>query len=148
MMKLDDILEMWKKDSKIDPSLLDEASVKNSKNHAKYIELHSIIKLRLKKKEMDQKILLRDKWLHYSGKLSKEKIDEYGWPYDPFSGLKVLKSDFHYFFEADEDLQRSEEQITYLKTVEETLKEIVDNIKWKHSAIKNMIEFAKFSSGI
>jgi hypothetical protein len=148
MMKLDDILEMWKKDSKIDPSFLDEASVQNSKNHAKYIELHSIIKLQLKKKELAQKILLRDKWLHYSGKLPKEKIDEYGWSYDPFDGKTILKSDFHYFFESDEDLQRSEEQITYLKTVEETLKEIVDTIKWKHQTIRNMIEFAKFTSGM
>jgi hypothetical protein len=147
-MTLDKILEMWKKDSVIDNGALDEFSKENSKNHAKYVELHSTIKLQLKRKEHQQKILLRDKWLHFSGKLSKEKIDQYGWPYDPFDGLKVLKSDFHYFFESDEDLQKSEEQITYLKTVEETLKEIVDNIKWKHSTIKNMIEFAKFTSGM
>lgn len=147
-MTLDKILEMWKKDSVIDNGALDESSKENSKNHAKYVELHSTIKLQLKRKEHQQKILLRDKWLHFSGKLSKEKIDQYGWPYDPFDGLKVLKSDFHYFFESDEDLQKSEEQITYLKTVEETLKEIVDNIKWKHSTIKNMIEFAKFTSGM
>lgn len=147
-MTLDKILEMWKKDSVIDSGALDESSKENSKNHAKYVELHSTIKLQLKRKEHQQKILLRDKWLHFSGKLSKEKIDQYGWPYDPFDGLKVLKSDFHYFFESDEDLQKSEEQITYLKTVEETLKEIVDNIKWKHSTIKNMIEWAKFTSGM
>ena len=147
-MTLDKILEMWKKDSVIDNGALDESSKENSKNHAKYVELHSTIKLQLKRKEHQQKILLRDKWLHFSGKLSKEKIDQYGWPYDPFDGLKVLKSDFHYFFESDEDLQKSEEQITYLKTVEETLKEIVDNIKWKHSTIKNMIEWAKFTSGM
>ena len=112
-MTLDKILEMWKKDSVIDNGALDEFSKENSKNHAKYVELHSTIKLQLKRKEHQQKILLRDKWLHFSGKLSKEKIDQYGWPYDPFDGLKVLKSDFHYFFESDEDLQKSEEQITY-----------------------------------
>ena len=148
MMTLDEILAMWKKDSQIDTVCLDEASKENSKNHAKYLELHSIIKLQLKKREMSQKILLRDKWLHFYGKLSKEKIEEYGWPYDPFNGLKVLKSDFHYFFESDEDLQKSEERIVYFKTLEETLREIVDNIKWKHQTIKNMIEFAKFTSGM
>ena len=148
MMTLDEILAMWKKDSQIDTVCLDEASKENSKNHAKYLELHSVIKLQLKKREMSQKILLRDKWLHFSGKLSKEKIEEYGWPYDPFNGLKVLKSDFHYFFESDEDLQKSEERIIYFKTLEETLREIVDNIKWKHQSIKNVLEFQKFTSGM
>ena len=148
MMTLDEILAMWKKDSQIDTVCLDEASKENSKNHAKYLELHSVIKLQLKKREMSQKILLRDKGLHFSGKLSKEKIEEYGWPYDPFNGLKVLKSDFHYFFESDEDLQKSEERIVYFKTLEETLREIVDNIKWKHQSIKNVLEFQKFTSGM
>jgi hypothetical protein len=132
MMQLNDIIAMWKRDSKIDTAALDDTSKENSKLHAKYIELHSVIKLQLKRKEHQQKVLLRDKWLHFSGKLSKERIDEYGWSYDPFDGLKVLKSDFHYFFDSDPELQKSEEHITYLKTVEETLKEIVDTIKWRH----------------
>ena len=146
-MNLETLLKMWQEDSEIDHSSLDETSRKTPALHAKYLELHSIIKLQLKKREMSQKILLRDKWLHFSGKLSKEKIEEYGWPYDPFNGLKVLKSDFHYFFESDEDLQKSEERIVYFKTLEETLREIVDNIKWKHQTIKNMIEWKKFQSG-
>ena len=145
--KLEDILSMWKKDAVIDTVCLDEATKENSKNHAKYLEIHAIVKLRLKQKEMAQKVLLRDKWLHFSGKLDKSKIDEYGWPYDPFSGLKVLKGDFHYFFESDEDLQKSEKEIEYLKSLEETLKEILENIKWRHSAIKNIIEVRKFESG-
>ena len=147
MMQLNDIIAMWKRDSKIDTAALDDTSKENSKLHAKYIELHGVIKLQLKRKEHQQKILLRDKWLHFSGKLPRAKIEEYEWNYDPFDGLKVLKSDFHYFFESDEDLQKSEKQITYLKTVEETLKEIVDTIKWRHQTIKNILEFQKFTSG-
>lgn len=148
MNKLDDILEMWKKDSQIDSISLDESSKHFSKIHAKYLEMLSVTKLQLKKKELEQKILLRDKWLHFNGKLDKSKIDEYGWSYDPFNGLKILKSDFEYFFNADSDLQKSEELITYLKTVKETLSEIIENIKWKHQTIKNMIEWNKFTSGV
>ena len=147
MIQLNDIIAMWKRDSKIDTTALDDTSKENSKLHAKYIELHSVIKLQLNKKELQQKVLLRDKWLHFSGKLSREKIDEYGWSYDPFDGLKVLKSDFRYFFDSDPELQKSEEQIVYLKTVEETLREIIDTIKWKHQTIKNILEFQKFTSG-
>lgn len=148
MIKLDEILEMWKKDSVIDNVSLDESSNHFSKIHAKYLEMLSVVKLQLKKKEMDQKILLRDKWLHFNGKLDKSVIDDYGWSYDPFNGLKILKSDLHYFFESDSDLQKSEERIEYLKTLKDTLQEIVDNIKWKHQAIRNCIEWQKFTSGI
>jgi len=148
MLKLDDILEMWKKDSAINSAALDDASIEYSKHHAKYIELLSLTKLQLKKKEMEQKILLRDKWLHFNGKLDKETIDRYGWPYDPFNGLKVLKSDMQYFFDSDEQLQKSEELIVYLSTIKETLESIIDTIKWKHQVIRNCIEFQKFTSGM
>ena len=146
-MNLDEILKMWKKDSVIDTVSLDDSTKENAKNHAKYLELHSIIKLRLKKKEMDQKVLLRDKWLWFSGKLEKETIDEYGWDYDPFHGKTVIKSDYHYYFESDPDLQKSENEISYLKTLDETLKEIVENIKWKHQSLRVIMDFQKFQSG-
>ena len=47
----------------------------------------------------------KDKWLWYNGKLDKETIDKHGWKDDPFDGLKIMKNDMHYFFNADEDLQ-------------------------------------------
>jgi len=148
MITLDNVIESWKKDSNIEIGELDEASKRFSKCHAKYLELYSIIKLKRKKSELNQKILLRDKWLHFNGKLPKEKIDEYGWSYDPFDGLKIMKGDFHYFFEADEDLQDSEKKIAYLKNLEDTLKEIIENIKWKSQTIRNMLDFQKFSAGV
>ena len=38
--------------------------------------------------------------------------------------------------------------IEYLKEVCDTTKEIMENIKWRHQNIKNMIEWRKFTSGI
>ena len=51
MIALEQILEMWKKDSEIDDVRLDEASKKSASLHSKYLELLSIYKLQLKKKE-------------------------------------------------------------------------------------------------
>jgi len=65
MLKLDDILEMWKKDSPIDEMNLDVSSINSAKLHSKYLELLSVTKLQLKKKEMDFKVLLKNKYLWY-----------------------------------------------------------------------------------
>lgn len=148
-MKLDlqNILEMWKTDSEIDEMNLDEASRQTPSLHAKYLEFHSLTKLQLKKAEMNQKILLKDKWLWYNGKMDHETVLQKGWNPDPFNGLKVMKGDMDYYYDSDPEIQRSEELIQYYKTLLDTLKEIIDNIKWRHQTIRNMIEWRRFTSG-
>ena len=76
-----------------------------------YLSLLSTTKLQLKKSEHQQKILLRDKWLWYNGKMSKEKMDALGWTYDPTDGLKILKGEMDYYYNSDLDIQKSEEKI-------------------------------------
>ena len=87
------------------------------------------------------------KWLWYNGKMSQEEVEKLGWNPDPFDGLKILKGDMEHYVEADPELQSSEAKIQYLKSVIDTLKEILDNLKWRHSTIKNMIEWKKFEAG-
>lgn len=147
MITLEEVLKMWKEDAVIPEMDLDEASRQTTRLHAKYLELHSVTRLQIKKREMEQKNLLKDKWLYYNGKMSKEEMDARGWPYDPFNGLKILRSDLEYYFNADPDLQKSEERIEYLKSIEGALKEIMDNIKWRHQTIRNVIDWRKFTSG-
>ena len=72
------------------------------------------------------------------GKMSQDDIERRGWEHDPFDGLKMMKSDLNYYYESDKELQQSESKIVYYKTMIETLKEIVDNLKWRHSTIKNV----------
>tara|TARA_B100001059_G_scaffold48346_1_gene41340 strand:- start:11628 stop:12074 length:447 start_codon:yes stop_codon:yes gene_type:complete len=148
MNNLEDILEMWKKDSVIDDMNLDETSRQSAKLHGKYLELLSIHRIRLKKAELDFKVLLKDKWLHYNGKMSKEEMDSRGWNYDPLNGLTVLKGDMDYYYDSDPIIQKAQTKIKYLEEVVDTLKEILENVKWRHQNIKNMIEWRKFTSGI
>jgi len=148
MNNLEQILEMWKKDSIIDEMKLDETSMNSAKLHAKYLEILSVNRMRLKKSEMDFKILLRDKFMHYGGKLSQEELDSKGWEYDPLNGNTVLKGDMDKWYDADPVIQEAQGKIAYLQNINDTLKEILDNIKWRHQNIKNMIEWRKFTSGI
>ena len=147
MIDLDAIMKMWEKDSRIDGMALDDASLDAIKAHAKYLEILSVTKLQKKRKEHEQKKLLLDKWIYYSGKMDKAEIDKRGWPYDPFNGMHVMKADLPKYFEADADLQKSEETIVYLTTTIETLEEIIGTLRWRHQSIKNMIEHRKFVSG-
>tara|TARA_R110000782_G_scaffold92760_4_gene176200 strand:- start:451 stop:840 length:390 start_codon:yes stop_codon:yes gene_type:complete len=126
---------------------LDVSSRESAKLHSKYLELMSINRLRLRKFEMELKVLLKKKWLHYNGKLTKAEIDELGWSYDPLNGLKVLKGDMDYYYDADPDIQQQQAKIQYTQEMCDVLKEIMENIKWRHQNIKNMIEWVKFTSG-
>lgn len=147
-MTLDEIIEMWKKDSPIDEMNLDSASQQSAKLHSKYLELLSVNKLQLRKREMEFKVLLKNKWLWYNGKMSKQQMDELGWSYDPTDGLKILKGEMDYYYDSDPHIQEANARIEYLKTMIDTLQEIMENIKWRHQNIKNMIEWRKFTSGI
>ena len=146
-MNLESVLEMWKKDSEIPQYNLDETSRQTPTLHAKYMEFMSIARLQLKKAEMAQKTLLKKKWLYYNGKMSQEQIQLEGWDFDPFEGLKVLKGEMDYYYDADSDIQKSEEKITYYKTYIETLTEIINVLKWRHSTIKNIIDWRRFEAG-
>ena len=146
-MNLETVLEMWKKDSEIPQYNLDETSRQTPTLHAKYMEFMSIARLQLKKAEMEQKTLLKKKWLYYNGKMTQEQIEKEGWDFDPFEGLKVLKGEMDYYYDADSDIQKSEEKITYYKTYIETLTEIINVLKWRHSTIKNIIDWRRFEAG-
>ena len=148
MNNLESIIEMWKKDSVINEMQLDESSRDSAKLHSKYLELLSINRLKLRKYEMDMKVLLKNKWLHYNGKLTKEEIDALGWPYDPLNGLKVLKGELDYYYDSDPDIQKQQAKIQYIQEMCDVLKEVMENIKWRHQNIKNMIEWRKFTSGM
>jgi hypothetical protein len=147
-LRIEDILEMWKSDSEIDDLNLDEESRKSANLHAKYLEMLSLARLQLKRRESEFDTLLKDKWLHYNGKMPKEDIEARGWSYDPLEGLKVLKGDMNKFYDADPDIQKAKGQIDYTKELVSVLEEIISNIRWRHQNIKNIIEWKKFTSGI
>ena len=147
MIDLKSIHEMWAKDAVIDPNELDKSSREQPILHAKYLEFLSTYKLQLKRAEFQQKVLLKQKWLYYNGKMDHDTLQELGWEIDPFDGLKVLKGELDYYYDSDPEIQKSEEKIQYYKTVIDTLTEIINNINWRHQTISNIIKWKQFESG-
>jgi len=147
MLDLESILEMWKKDSHIDENNLDTSSINTAIAHSKYLELYGISKLRLKKLNLEYDVLLRDKFLHYGGKLSEIELLDLGWDPDPLNGLTVLKGDMERFYQSDSVIQHHQQKISYQTEVVATLKEILDTIRFRSNTIKNILEWKKFVSG-
>ena len=146
-MNLEQLHAEWKSDSQIEFNKLDVSSVETPKLHAKYLELLSTYKLKLKDAEFKQKELMKNKWLWYNGKLDQDEIEKLGWDPDPFDGLRILKGEMQHYVEADPELVASEAKMAYLNTIIETLKEILENIKWRHQTIRNAVEWKKFEAG-
>ena len=85
-----------------------------------------------------------DKWLYYSGKMSKEELKNKNW--EPFD-LAIIKQDVDRFVESDRDvidlsnkLFVQKEKINYIESVIK----IIANKIWN---IKSTIEWIKFTQG-
>ena len=148
-MNIEEVLKMWKEDSIIDDLKLDDTTIKMARIHSKYLELLTITKMRRKKKDLEYKTLLKDKWLYYNGKLSQGEMDMKGWEYDPFGGLnKPLKGDMNYYYDTDTDIQKAQSLLEYDKVLIETLEEIMSTIRWRHQNIGNIIKWRSFEAGV
>jgi hypothetical protein len=148
MMNLEDILKMWATDSKIDDVNLDITSRDGAKLHSKYLELFSLAKLALRRFDIQMSELKKDKFLYYTGKMTKAEMDLRKWPYDPFNGAtKPIKSDLDLYFDADPDVIKIKAKVEYQKVIVETLEDIMNNIRWRHATIKNIISWKQFTSG-
>ena len=148
MINIETVVKDWETDSVIDKFNLDETTIKGAKLHSKYLDLYTKAKLELKALELRMDELRKNKWLWYHAKLTKEQMDELGWKYDPFDGMaKPLKSDLPIFMESDPDVVKLKAKIEYGSTCVEVLKEIMDTLRWRHTNIKNIIDYLRFTAG-
>ena len=148
-MNINTIQDMWITDSIIDQNRLDDASVDCAKLHAKYLGIFNTAKIKLKKRELEMISLKHTKWRWYTGKMSKDEMDRLGYDYDPWAGgTKPMKSEINVYIESDEDIQELQLKVEYYKIITSTIEEILGNIRWRNSAIKNIIDFKKFTSGV
>ena len=140
-MTLEEIQNLWKKDSKIDEVLLDESTLRIPQLHHKYLTLHSEYTLLVKKKQQELRTLEHRKWLYYSGKAAPEEYEE-----KPFE-YKVIKSDVQHWVGVDEQIQKVEMQIDYYNTTVSVLSEILKQVHQMSYNIKNAIEWRRFTGG-
>ena len=141
-MNLEQIQEMWEKDSKIDPDNLHDESLKVPQLHSKYYTLYNTITLlRERAREQYSKVRL-ERYNYYTGKAPAEVYVEEPFPY------KVREKDaIQRHLEADDKMNKVDMKIKYYDIMLKFLEEIIRNISGRTYQIKNAIEWNKFQSG-
>ena len=132
-------------DIEFDETELDKESLRIPQLHNKYLVFLTDEKIMLEKYQQELRVLVRKKWLYYTGKMSEEELTENDW--EPFN-LNILKSDVDKFTESDTEVLRSrtivrmqEEKINYLDSV-------VKSINGRQWNIRAAIDWMKFTHGI
>lgn len=111
MVKLDEIIKMWKEDAKIDTTKPQNEIVNIPILHAKYVSILSKHRLASQKAKFDYAKMKKIRREYFLGQLAKETLDEYKW--EQFD-LKVgSKGNIDYYLEADDVLIKILEKKTY-----------------------------------
>ena len=141
-MNLEQIQEMWQKDSVIDPDNLHDESLKIPQLHSKYYTVYNTITLlREKAREQYNKTRL-ERYNYYTGKAPAEVYVE-----DPFPYKVREKDAIQRHMEADDKLNAIDMKIKYYDTTLKFLEEIIRVVSNRTYQIKNAIEWQKFQSG-
>ena len=141
-MNLEQILEIWAKDSVIDDIELDKAALKIPQLHCKYLTFLNEFKLLQKKTQQDLKKLEHKKWLYYSGRAVPEDYEE-----EPFDH-KVMKSDVPRWVEVDDQVSTLQMKVEYYDVLINSLSEILKQVSQMSYNIKNCIEWRRFVNGV
>ena len=141
-MNLEQIQEMWQKDSVIDPDNLHDESLKIPQLHSKYYTVYNTISLlREKARESYNRIRL-ERHNYYTGKAPAEIYVE-----DPFPYKVREKDAIQRHMEADDKLNAIDMKIKYYDTTLKFLEEIIRVVSNRTYQIKNAIEWQKFQAG-
>jgi hypothetical protein len=141
-MNLDQIQEMWERDSQIDPDNLHDESLKIPQLHSKYYTLYNTITLlREKARESYNRVRL-ERYNYYTGKAPAEVYVE-----DPFPYKVRDKEALQRYLDADEKLNKVDLKIRYYDVELKFLEEIIKIVSNRTFQIKNAIEWNKFQAG-
>ena len=141
-MNLEQIQEMWEKDSKIDPDNLHDESLKIPQLHSKYYTLYNTITLlRERAREQYSKVRL-ERYNYYTGKAPAEVYAEEPFPY------KVREKDaIQRHLDADDKMNKIDMKIKYYDIMLKFLEEVIRAVSNRTYQIKNAIEWNKFQAG-
>ena len=143
-MELTELRKMVEADAQIDDTELDTESLRLPNLHNKYLNLYHDAKLRYERAANEYNRLYKLKWEYYTGKIDEETLKQKGW--EPFDH-KILRNDISIYMNGDDDLCLRKEKMAYIQSIVNYLEEVVKDITFRHTKIKNAIEWRRFLSG-
>ena len=144
-MKIDDIIDMWQSDVKIDETELSRESLNIPLLHGKYLKYFSQERLKLRAQKMKQKQLQQRLMDYYRGDLNNpEDLAELG--REPYE-FKRLKQEVSHYVDSDSEMVQLNTKIAYQQEMVDILEEIIKAINTRGYVIKNSLDFLRFTSG-
>jgi hypothetical protein len=143
-MGVDEILEQWEHDAKIDQTEISSEAIKIPKLHHKYYSIFLVERLKLKKMEADHKKLKLDKYEFYS-QGHNEMTRKMGWTL-PAKGM-ILKGDIPMYMDADRELTDSTLSIEYQREKVDLLDAIIKTLNNRGYLLKTALDFQRFTMG-
>ena len=143
-MKLEDIQELWHRDSEIDYTELGTESIRIPQIHDKYLKIFTDERIRLKGVEFELSKLVRTKTEYYSGKMSQEELERRGW--EQYLG-RLLKNEITNYIESDDDVIKLKQQLVVLQEKINYLDSVIRMINNRGFQIKNALDWLKFTNG-
>jgi len=141
-MNLDEIQEMWKKDSVIDPDNLHDESLKIPQLHSKYYTIYNTVTLLKERARETYNRVKLERYNYYTGKADPEVYEQEPFPY------KVRDKDaLQRHMDADEKLNKIDIKIRYYDVMLRFLEDIIKTISNRTYQIKNSIEWHRFQAG-
>ena len=142
-MKIEQIIEMWQQDAKIDDVELDTEALNVPVLHGKYLKLFYEQKLRLKKFKIQYKTLNKTLSEYYRGELNNpEDLKVIG--REPWE-KHVLKADIQQYIEGDQQMVDLVTRMVYQEQVVSLLEDIMRSINNRGFQIKNAIDWRKLT---
>jgi hypothetical protein len=144
METLENVLKNWQNDAVIDQTEPGKELLRIPVLHNKYLSILTKHKIASKKAHFDYLRMRKVKWEYFTGKMSKEELDEYGW--EPFQF--ALKSDISTYLEADADLIKLLEKKVYHEETVSVIESIMNELKQRTWQLRSFIDYEKFIGGM
>ena len=143
-MNIDEIVESWRQDSKIDDLNLDKENVRIPSLHSKYVSMMVDENKSLRTLYRDRSILRRLLRSYYLGKADTDDLEKLG--RDQFLE-KILKNELNDYMDTDDLMIRVNAKISSQEEKIDVLKEIIRSINSRGYQLKNAIDWHRLTLG-
>lgn len=144
MNKIDELLEMWRKDAEIDRTEPGKALLDIPKLHSKYLNILSRHRLLVKEAEFKYNKMKKVKWEYYTGKMDDATLKHYGWETFPF----ILKSDITTYLDSDEDLNKFLANKAMHEEIVDVCNAIIKELNSRTFQLRDFIAWERFIQGV
>jgi hypothetical protein len=142
--RLEDLLEMWRKDSIIDRTEPGKELINIPQLHSKYLNILSKHRMLSKEAEFKYNKMKKLKWEYYTGKLDDDQLKKYGWEPFPF----VLKSEITTYLESDDDINKYIVNKVIHDEIVEVCQSIMKELNGRTFQLRDFIQWERFIQGV